>query len=100
MQMLITVGLFVRKAIKFRSSSVPRGSEMRPNRLTWDFLITWLASSWMENLTPSSEEKEPMGDRVPDVSTMVFTEPLKSEKAWEIQTGCVYATIKILTIKE
>lgn len=49
--------------------------------LTWDLLMTWLASSWMENFTPSSEEKEPMGDRVPEVNTMVFTEPLKSEKA-------------------
>lgn len=48
-------------------------------------MITWLASNWMENFTPSSEEKEPMGDRVPDVSTMLFTEPLKSEKALEIQ---------------
>ncbi|TNN63686.1 hypothetical protein EYF80_026104 [Liparis tanakae] len=27
----------------------------------------------MENFTPSSEEKEPMGDRVPDVSTMLCT---------------------------
>lgn len=36
--------------------------------------MTWLASNWMENFTPSSEEKEPIGDRVPDVSTMVFTE--------------------------
>lgn len=43
--------------------------------------MTWFASSWMENFTPSSEEKEPMGDRVPEVNTMVFTEPLKSEKA-------------------
>lgn len=27
-----------------------------------------------------------MGDRVPDVSTMLRTVPLKSEKAWEIRT--------------
>jgi len=40
----------------------------------------------MENFTPSSEEKEPMGERVPDVSTMLCTDPLRSEKAWEIQT--------------
>lgn len=54
--------------------------------LTWDLLITWLASSWMENFIPSSEEKEAMGDRVPDVNTMHLTESLKSEKAWAMQT--------------
>lgn len=54
--------------------------------LTWDLLITWLASSWMENFTPSSEEKEAMGDRVPDVNTMLLTESLKSENAWKMQT--------------
>lgn len=48
--------------------------------------MTWLASSWMEKFTPSSEEKEAMGDRVPDVSTMLLTESLKSEKAWAMQT--------------
>lgn len=53
--------------------------------LTWDLLITWLASSWMENFTPSSEEKEAMGDRVPDVNTMLLTESLKSENAWKMQ---------------
>lgn len=40
----------------------------------------------MENFTPSSEEKEAMGDRVPDVNTMLLTESLKSEKAWAMQT--------------
>lgn len=55
-------------------------------QLTWDLLITWLASSWMENSTPSSEANEPMGDRVPDVKTMLRTDPLKSEKAWKTQT--------------
>ena len=43
--------------------------------------MTWLASSWMENLTPSSEEKELMGDSVPEVRTMVRTQSLRSEKA-------------------
>lgn len=56
---------------------------------TWDLLITWLASSWMVNFTPSSEEKEAMGDRVPDVNTMLLTESLKSEKAWAMQTQSV-----------
>ena len=32
--------------------------------------MTWEASSWMTNLTPSSEEKEVMGERVPEVRTM------------------------------
>lgn len=49
--------------------------------MTCDLLITWLASSWMENLMPSSEEKEPMGERVPEVSTILRTESLKSENA-------------------
>lgn len=48
--------------------------------------MTWLASSWMENFTPSSEEKEAIGDRVPDVNTIVFTESLRSEKVWAMQT--------------
>lgn len=67
--------------------------------LTWDLLMTWLASSWMENFTPSSEEKEPMGDRVPEVNTMVFTQPLRSEKAWGtwkkhvLRRGWVFLTI-------
>ena len=34
---------------------------------TCDSGMTWLASSWMGNATPSSEEKELMGDKVPDV---------------------------------
>lgn len=40
----------------------------------------------MENFTPSSEEKEAIGDRVPDVNTIVLTESLKSEKVWVMQT--------------
>lgn len=54
--------------------------------VTWDLLITWLASSWMENFTPSSEEKDAMGDSVPDVSTMLRTVSHKSEKVWETKT--------------
>lgn len=59
-------------------------------------MITWLASSWMENFTPSSEEKESMGDRVPEVNTMLCTDPLRSEKALEVQTQreIMYATAK------
>lgn len=60
---------------------------------TCDLLITWLASSWMENFTPNSEEKELMGDKVPDVSTMLCTEPLKSEKAWEVRTQTKSVTV-------
>lgn len=30
---------------------------------------------------PSSEEKEPMGERVPEVSTILRTESLRSENA-------------------
>ncbi len=33
------------------------------------------------DLMPSSEEKEPMGERVPEVSTILRTEPLRSENA-------------------
>lgn len=49
-------------------------------QFTWEFRITWFASSWMENFTPSSEEKESMGESVPDVRTIVLTS-FKSEKA-------------------
>lgn len=49
--------------------------------LTWDLLMTWLASSWIENLRPSSEEKDIMGERVPEVSTILCTTVLKSENA-------------------
>lgn len=52
--------------------------------LTWDLPMTWLASSWMGKLMPSSEEKESMGERVPEVSTMLRTESLRSEKAFRI----------------
>ena len=38
--------------------------------LTCDSGMTWLASSCMLKATPSSEEKEPMGERVPDVRMM------------------------------
>lgn len=50
----------------------------------------------MENFTPSSEEKESMGDRVPEVNTMLCTDPLRSEKALEVQTQreIMYATAK------
>lgn len=43
--------------------------------------MTWLASSWMENLRPSSEEKDPMGERVPEVSTMLCAAVPRSENA-------------------
>ena len=56
---------------------------IRLRTVTWDFLMTWLASSWMGKLAPSSEEKESMGESVPEVSTMLCTEPLRSEKAWQ-----------------
>ena len=32
--------------------------------------MTWLASSCIGKATPSSEEKEDIGERVPDVNTM------------------------------
>lgn len=44
--------------------------------------MTWLASSWMLNVTPSSDEKDLIGDSVPDVRTMVRTLSLISEKAY------------------
>lgn len=45
--------------------------------------MTWLASSWMLNVTPSSDEKDFRGDSVPDVRTMVRTLLLISEKAYK-----------------
>lgn len=47
---------------------------------TCEFRITWFASSWIENFTPSSEENESIGESVPDVRTIVLTS-FKSEKA-------------------
>lgn len=32
--------------------------------------MTWLASIWIGNLIPSSEEKDAIGDSVPDVKTI------------------------------
>lgn len=51
------------------------------NILTCELLMTWLASSWIVNVTPSSDEKDFIGDNVPDVKTIVKTLPLISEKA-------------------
>lgn len=45
--------------------------------------MTWLASSWMLKVTPSSDEKDFRGDSVPDVRTMVRTLLLISEKAYK-----------------
>ena len=45
--------------------------------------MTWLASSWIGNLIPSSEEKDAIGDSVPDVRTIHRVwEPI-SEKTCE-----------------
>lgn len=45
--------------------------------------MTWPASSWMLNVTPSSDENDFRGDSVPDVRTMVRTLLLISEKAYK-----------------
>lgn len=58
--------------------------------------MTWLASSWIENLTPSSEEKEPIGDRVPEVSTMLRTDLLRSEKACVTHTKSCMSDFSVL----
>lgn len=54
--------------------------------------MTWLASNWMENLMPSSEEKEPIGERVPEVSTILRTDSLRSEKAFQQKQTNVFTT--------
>lgn len=48
--------------------------------------MTWLASSWIVNVTPSSDEKDFIGDNVPDVKTIAQTLPLISEKAYKETT--------------
>ena len=43
--------------------------------------MTCEASSWTANLTPSSEEKEVMGESVPEVKTMEWAR-VRSENAY------------------
>lgn len=51
--------------------------------LTCELAMTWLASSWIGNWIPSSDEKDAIGDSVPDVRTIHRVwEPI-SEKTWE-----------------
>ena len=42
--------------------------------------MTWLASSWIGNLTPSSDEKDAMGDNVPEVRIIQRVWEPSSEK--------------------
>lgn len=58
----------------------------KKKKLTCELLMTWLASSWIVNVTPSSDEKDFIGDNVPDVKTIVQTLPLISEKAYKETT--------------
>ncbi len=51
-------------------------------RRTWDSGMMWLASSWMGKARPSSEAKEDMGERVPEVRMMERAHII-SEKAWK-----------------
>lgn len=60
---------------------VKRLNAFKTKILTCELLMTWLASSWIVNVTPSSDEKDFIGDKVPDVKTIVHTLPLISEKA-------------------
>ena len=48
--------------------------------------MTWLASSWIVNVISSSDEKDFIGDNVPDVKTIAQTLPLISEKAYKETT--------------
>lgn len=50
--------------------------------LTWDSGMMWLASSWMGKDTPSSEENEDIGERVPEVR-MTERAQVSSVKAFE-----------------
>ena len=43
--------------------------------------MTWLASNWCVNITPNSEEKDFIGERVPEVR-MMHRELDNSEKAY------------------
>ena len=61
-------------------------SKKKKKKLTCELLMTWLASSWIVNVTPSSDEKDFIGDNVPDVKTIVQTLPLISEKAYKETT--------------
>lgn len=47
---------------------------------TCELAITWFASSWIGNLTPSSDEKVSIGDRVPEVRMMQRACEPSSEK--------------------
>lgn len=47
----------------------------------------------MENLRPSSEVKDPMGERVPEVSTILCTAVLRSENACSTHVHFYYAIL-------
>ena len=49
--------------------------------LTCEGNMTWLASNWCVNITPNSEEKDFIGERVPEVR-MMHRELDNSEKAY------------------
>lgn len=63
-----------------------REIKKKKKTLTCELLMTWLASNWIVNVTPSSDEKDFIGDNVPDVKTIVQTLPLISEKAYKETT--------------
>lgn len=67
-------------------TEVKRLREIKKKILTCELLMTWLASNWIVNVTPSSDEKDFIGDNVPDVKTIVQTLPLISEKAYKETT--------------